>query len=59
MGRFHPVSSMVFTRNRWLLLLSKIELSFKLSPKYKNNLQNSKDSKSVLIFSLAVVVVEI
>jgi hypothetical protein len=42
MRLFHPINSLVVTRNLWLILLSK-----------------KKDSKYVLIFSLASVVAEL
>ncbi len=44
---FHPVNSLVVSRNLWLILFSKILLFFNL---FKHTSKNSKDSKSVLIF---------
>jgi hypothetical protein len=55
MRLFHQVNSLVFTRNLWQILLSKILLFLNL---VKHASKNSKDSKSVLSFSLALVVVE-
>jgi hypothetical protein len=55
MRLFHPVQSLVVSRNLWLILLSKIGLFLNL---VKRTSKNDKDSKSVLIFSLALVVVE-
>jgi hypothetical protein len=50
----NPIYSLVVSRNLSLILLSK---NFIVS-KFSQTSKNSKDSKSVLIFSLALVLVE-
>ncbi len=56
MRLFHPLNSLVVTRNLRLILLSKI-LSFSNLVKHTSKtFQNSKDSKYALIFSLTSVV---
>ncbi len=55
MRLFHPAKNLVFSRNMWLILLSKFWLFLNL---VKHASKNSKDSKYVLIFSLASVAVE-
>jgi hypothetical protein len=56
---FRPVNSLVVSGNIQQILLGKIWLFLNLV-KFTSNffILNSKDSKSVLIFSLALVVVE-
>jgi hypothetical protein len=56
MRHFHPVNRLVVERNLWLILLTKILLYPNL---VKHSSKNSKDSKSVLIFYLPLVVVEL
>jgi len=56
MRHFHPKNSLVVNGYLWLILLSKIGLFLNL---VKHTLKNSKDSKLVLIFSLALMVVEL
>jgi hypothetical protein len=57
---FHPVNILAVSRNVLLILLSKICLFFKFSQTcILKNVLKSKDSKSVLIFSLALLVVEL
>jgi hypothetical protein len=55
MRLFHLVNSLVVSRNLWLILLSKFWLFLNL---VKNTSKNSKDFKSALISSLALVAVE-
>ncbi len=54
MRLFYSVITLVVSSNLWLTILS-ILLFLNL---VKHTLKNSQDSKSVLIFSLALVVVE-
>jgi hypothetical protein len=56
---FHPVNSLVVSRNLWLILLNKIGLFLNLLKHTSIFKYNSKDSKSVLIFPPALVVVEL
>jgi hypothetical protein len=58
MRLFHPVNSLVVSRNLWLILLGKIWLFLNLVKYTTKNYLNLKDSKSVLIFYVALVVVE-
>ncbi len=55
---FHPENCLVVSRNMWLILFSKIGWFLYLAIQTKK-FCNSNDSKSVLIFSLALVVVNI
>ncbi len=58
MGMFHPIKSLVVSRNLWLILLSKICSVLNLVKPATKNLWNSEDCKSIFIFSLASVFVE-
>ncbi len=55
---FHQVNSLIVRRNLWLIFLNKIWLFSYLVKLTSNNFKNSQDSKSALIFSLALLVVE-
>jgi hypothetical protein len=59
MGTFHTVNSLVVSRNLWLILLRKILLFFNLVKHFSKYLITLEYSKSSLIFSLALVVVEL
>ncbi len=52
-------TSLVVTKNLWLILLSKVWLFSNLAEPATKNFYYSKDSKSVFIFSLALVVIEL
>jgi hypothetical protein len=54
---FYPVNSLVVSRNLWLILIRQISLFIIEVEHTLKVFFNSKDSKSVLILSLAVVVV--
>jgi hypothetical protein len=58
MRLFCPVNGLVVSKNQWLILLSKILLFLNSVKDTSNFIENSKDSQSVLIFSLALAAVE-
>ncbi len=58
MRLFHPVNSFIVSRNLCLVLLSKIWLFLNLVKCTEKELYNSVDSKSVLIFTPALVTVD-
>jgi hypothetical protein len=53
-----PINSLVVSRDLWLIVLSQIKSLLNVVKHSSKNFLTSKDSKSVLIFSLALVVVE-
>ncbi len=53
------MNSMIVSRNLWLILISNIRLILNFVKYTSKILKNSKDSKYMLIFSLALVVVEV
>ncbi len=59
MRLFRPLNSLVVSRNLWLILLHKIWYFSSLVKYISKNFYNSTDFKSVLIFSLALVVAEL
>jgi hypothetical protein len=53
MGDVCPVNSLVVARNLWLISLSKIGLFSNFVKSALKNFLNSKESKTVLVFTLA------
>ncbi len=59
LGMFHPVNRWAVARNRWLILFHKIWSLLNLVKHTSKFFWNSKDSKSALIYYIALVVVDL